>query len=663
MNSIISRDNEGTDLDKKAVNNIKSLAIDMIFNAKSGHPGISLSSAPIIYTVYKKHLRFDKGNPNFINRDRFILSAGHGSALLYSTLFMSGFLSLDDLKNFRQLNSNTPGNPEIKTSGVDLSTGLLGQGIASAVGFSIAEKYLNNKFKLRKNKSLIDHYTYVLVSDGDLMEGVSYEACSIAGNLCLNKLIVLYDSNNMTLDSDTTNTFKEKVIDRFKAMGFETILVKDGNNISEIDNAIKHAKKSKKPSFIEIKTILGNGLKLQNTNLAHENILSSSDISLLKEKLGVRDVMFTVYEDNIKFINEEQDIRNNLFLKEWNTLYKKYYNKLKENDKIIFDKLLKNDLSCDLSELSIDGLDLEKSGRDISHLLINEVSNEKNIYMSASADLFSSCKNYLDNKKDFTSNTLDGRNLLLGVREEAMGSIVNGLALNGIRCFASTYLSFSDNLKPSIRMSSMMKLPIIYIFTHDSIEVGEDGPTNQPIEQLAMLRTIPNLDVYRPYDANEIMGSFKQALKTLDKPSAIILSKEFVGIFENTKINGVTMGGYFLNNEESQNVIIASGKEVELAINISKRLKDIGINVSVFSMPCINKFFEEDEKYQKELLKKTRKLVIEYSNDPIWYRIVNNKKNIMSINEFGKSGKKNDVLKSFSLDEDSLYIKSKKIFK
>lgn len=654
------------DNDYKVISNIKTLALDMINDAKSGHPGIVLSAAPIIYDIYAHHLVFDNKNPDFINRDRFVLSAGHGSALLYATLFMSGFnISVDDLKKFRQLSSITPGHPEVGiTPGVDMTTGPLGEGFASAVGMAIAEKFLNNRYLYTKEKSLIDHYTYVLCGDGDLMEGVSYEAASIAGNLNLGKLIVLYDSNNMTLDSNTKYTFKEDVLMRFKAMNWDTHFVDDGCDLNKIDEAIRCAKKVKdKPSIIEVKTILGLGSKLQNTNLVHGKPLDEEDLKQLKKNLHIRDVSYTISQECYEYMNKLINERNKPLLDS----YEKTLNKVLQSDgntlKQEFIKLLNNDLSFDFSDVMLTKEETDNSARDISHIVLNKLF-EKSLVLGTSCDVASSTKAFLDNKGIFTSDNLKGQNLLLGVREHASGAIINGIALSGIRCFASTFLAFSDYLKPAIRMSAIMNLPVIYIFTHDSIEIGEDGITHQPVEQLVGLRSIPNLTVYRPYDANEILGSYKSALKD-NGPSVIVISKDKSIQRENTKINDVDKGGYIVKDyDQIMGIIISTGKELGYALEVAERLEKKQIFIRVVSMPSIEKFdLQKDEYKEKVLPSSIKKVVIEFSSSYSWYKFVQDEKYLINVNNFGFSGQNIDILEKEKLNIDSLEEKIENLLK
>lgn len=663
-----NKNQEFNEMDYKAIANIKGLALDMINNANSGHPGIALSCAPIIYSIYAHHLINDPKNPKFINRDRFIMSAGHGSSLLYATLFMCGYnITIDDLTKFRSINSKTPGHPEYNLDiGVEMTTGPLGQGIASSVGFAIAEKFLNNRYLYKKDKSLIDHYTYVLVGDGDLMEGVSYEALSIAGNLSLGKLIVLYDSNYMTLDNDTKNTFKEDVLKRFEAMNWDTYKVGDGNNLEELNSAIERAKTIlDKPSIIEVKTILGYGSKLENTNIVHGKPLDEEDIINIKKNLGLREIPFTVLQDAYSYVNDLIDKRVKNNIRKYESNLKKVLPNVKEEYKHEIEKLMNNDLSINISDLAFDVDSLSNmSGRDISHNVLNEVLNEKNLVMGGSCDVSSSTKVYLDNSGDFTNDNLSGRNILFGVREHAMGAILNGITLSGIRTFGSTFLTFSDYLKPSIRMAAMMKLPIIYIFTHDTVEIGEDGMTHQAVEQLVGLRSIPNVEVYRPYDMNEIIGSYKCAVNNLFGPSIIIISKDKIDTVSNTSINDVMRGAYIIKDyEDLDGVIISTGKEVSYALEVSNNLCNKGINLRVVSMPSVERFIKENKKYRDKILpEELKRIVIEFSSSYSWYRFIKDEECMFNVNNFGLSGNNKDILKEFNLDVDTLIDKIEKLF-
>ena len=479
-----------TEIDKKIISNIRGLSIDMINKANSGHPGIALGAAPILYTLFAKVLKISRENPKWISRDRFILSAGHGSSLLYSLLFYLDYLKLDDLKNFRSLNSKTPGHPEIETLGVEMSTGPLGQGIASSVGFAIAEKYLSNYF----NDDVINYKTYCLVGDGDLEEGVALEAMSIAGNLALNNLIVLYDSNEITLDGSLYNSSIDNIELKVKSMNWNYIFVKDGENILDIENAIKEAKRSDKPVLIEIRTVIGRYSLLQGTHKVHGAPLTEEDIEQLKEKLDLRNQEFSVSKETIDEFQKMVDDRNDYVYENW----------LKKKD--ILDDKLKIELDDFINkkyDLNFEGLSGEDEAvRVANSKVLNLIAKENPFIIGGSADLRESTKASITDSGYFNKDNYKNRNIAYGIREHAMGAISNGLALSGLIPFASTFLSFSDYLKPSIRLSALMNQFVIYIFTHDSITVGEDGPTHQPVEQLVSLRSIPNLDVYRPNSGN-----------------------------------------------------------------------------------------------------------------------------------------------------------------
>ena len=648
----------------KIVDQIRCIGIDMIDEAKSGHPGIVLGAAPIIYTVYAHHLRFDPTNPKFFGRDRFVMSAGHGSALLYSTLYMAGFdLDVEDLRLFRKMGSKTPGHPEYGvTPGVDMSTGPLGQGIATAVGMALAEAKQENIFNTEDNK-LIDYYTYVLAGDGDLMEGVSYEAASLAGTLKLNKLIVLYDSNSVCLDGTTDKTFNENISMRFISQGWNVITVTDGENVASIDEAINEAKKSTdKPTLIEVKTTIGKYSKLQGTNKVHGTPLEKDDITHIKEILKIRDIPFTISKnacDDMRYLISSRCA--NLI-----TDFESRVEKLSKEKKELLEYFRGEDKSVKLNDLVYEpNEDNKESTRVTSGKVLNSLVPNHDELFGGSADLFGANKTYVDKVGDFSSENRNGKNIFFGVREHAMGAIMNGLALCGFRPYGSTFLSFSDYLKPSIRMACMMNLPVVYIFTHDSISVGEDGPTHQPVEQLNMLREMPNLDVYRPADANEVIGSYKQALMN-NKPSVIICSRNTTPILEITKVNEVEKGGYIAYEpiKKPDGIIISSGEEVHTALEVAKNLAVKGIQIRVVSMPNLITFLHQDEEYIESVLPvEIRKIVFEASTSYIWSRLVFNSKYIIALDEYGLSGSKNDLYKHFGFDVETLEKKVETLLK
>ena len=644
----------------KIVDQIRCLGIDMIDKAKSGHPGIVLGAAPIIYTLYAHHLNFDPKHPEYFNRDRFVMSAGHGSALLYATLHMAGFdIGLNDLKEFRQIDSITPGHPEYRvTPGVDCTTGPLGQGIATAVGMAMAEANLRERYKI------IDYYTYVLCGDGDLMEGISYEAASLAGTLGLNKLIVLYDSNNVCLDGKTSDSFTDNVSMRFVAQGWNAITVEEGDNIEIISKAIETAKKSTdRPTIIEIKTTIGKYSELEGTNKVHGSPLKKEDITKIKDKLGFRDIPFAVSQNSMddmqNFISERCEGFNDSFLEKVESLDEKAKEELNyfmNDNKSIEVK----DLFYDLPE------DKKESPRDASSKILNAIVKERPYLFGGSADLFGANKTYIKDAGNFQRDNYLGKNIYFGVREHAMGAILNGLALCGFRPYGSTFLSFSDYLKPALRLAAMMDLANIYVFTHDSIGVGEDGPTHQPIEQLLMLRSLPNLDVFRPADTNEVIGSYKAIFHKEHGPSAIALARNVLPILEETKANEVEKGGYVVLDtiDKPNGIVITCGEELHLVLEAVKNLKTKGVNIRVVSMPNLERFLAQDDEYKESVLPvEIRKIVVEASSSFSWNRLVYNSKYLITLDEFGASGPATDVYKKFGFDVESLEEKIDNLLK
>lgn len=633
---------------EEIVNNIRALGLDMIDNAGSGHPGILLGSAPIITTLYANHLKINQKDDKWINRDRFILSAGHGSALLYSTLFMSGYdITLEDLKKFRKLDSKTPGHPEYNvTPGVDLTTGPLGTGFATSVGMAIAETYLRNYF----GKDLIDYYTYVLCSDGDLMEGISYEAASLAGHLNLNKLILLYDSNNISLDGKLNLSFSENIKERFISANWNYILVDDGENTTKIDDAINRAKSNKNgPTIIEIKTIIGKHSKKEGTHHVHGSALDKDDILNIKEKLDVRTQPFSIPQDLKEKMTELINIRNNEELKKW----EKNLSSLEDDKKSDLELLqglkkikLKN-MNYEVPESKMDSL------RNMSSVMINSIADNFPFFMGGSADLSSSTKSKI-NDSIYSKENRSGRTINFGVREGLMGAIANGLAISNIIPFVSTFLAFSDFLRPSIRLAAMMNLPVIYVFTHDSITVGEDGRTHQPVEQLVSLRSIPNLDVYRPADSNEVIGTYKTVMER-KRPSAIIISRNNVLIEDNTDGSKIEFGGYITNKEEKklEGIIISSGEEFSIAKEVYEKLTNKGYGMRLVSMPSASLFEQTSKEYQEEVLPKNIKtFVIELSSPMSWYKYVDNEEYLFTVNEYGFSGSKEEILNKLNFNEN-----------
>ena len=651
--------------EEKIVDQIRSLGIDMIEEAGSGHPGIVLGAAPILYSLFAHHMKMDPEHPEFYNRDRFILSAGHGSALLYATLYMAGYpITLEDLKDFRKIDSITPGHPEYKkTPGVETTTGPLGQGFATAVGIAMAEANLRERFNQGK-KEVINFNTYVLCGDGDLMEGISYEAASLAGTLKLNKLIVLYDSNDICLDGSTSKCFTENVAMRFIAQGWNVITVPDGNNIASITKAIEDAKASTdKPTLIEVKTMIGKYSKLEGSNLVHGKPLGKEDVTAIKEKMQIRDIPFTISQitmDDFRYL-----IHNRC--KNISEKFNKVVEGLEEEEKKVLEDFMNSNKSFDIKDVIYEPPEENcESPRVTSGKILSSVVPKYPTMIGGSADLFAATNTYIKEVGDYSGDNYEGKNIFFGVREHCMGAILNGFALCGYHPYGSTFLSFSDYQKPSIRMSAMMDLPVTYIYTHDSISVGPDGATHQPVEQLAALRATPNLEVFRPADANEVIGVYRTIFEKKSGPSVIALSRNNLPILETTKISEVAKGGYTVFDPERKlsGILIATGEEVHLAIEVAKRLKTKGMDIRVVSMPCIKRFESQDQDYIDSILPvEVRKIVIEASSSMSWNSIVFNKKYLITLDEFGSSGTKEEVYKKYGFDIDSLEEKVENLLK
>lgn len=647
--------------EKRIINDIRLLALDMINKAGSGHPGIALDLAPTVYTLLAYHLKFDLERKSWCNRDRLVVSSGHASALLYASLFYClDEYSIDELKKFRKIGSTTTGHPEYNLNNrIECTTGPLGQGFATSVGMAIAEKYLSKTFNKKKN-TIFDYNIYCICSDGDLMEGISYEAASLAGSLSLNNLIVLYDSNNVSADGSCDNTFDEDVLGRFSSMNWNTINVKNGDSVGDISSAIEKAKKSNKPTIIEINTILGKYSKYEGTNKIHSN-LEVEDLNNIR----------TLLKGNGEFSYDEE-VRNNLlkfikdgtedYYRQWYNEYEMYLANATDSEKDNLNLVIENDkIILDIGAV-IDTSKIfeDKAMRDINYQIMNVIASFIPNFMGGSADLVCSTKTYLKGKKEFTYDNYQGRNINFGVREHLMGAILNGLALSNIRSFGSTFLAFSDYMMPSIRMSSLMKLPVTYIFTHDSIRVGEDGPTHQPIEQLGNLRNIPNLNVFRPADYKELIGSWNYILKE-GKTSVLILPRGHNETMKHTNIEKTLRGGYIISEVKTRLdlILLATGSEVGLAMKIKEELLKNYIEARVVSMPNLDLFLKQDKDYQEQVLPHGyRRMAIELSNDPNWYRLVN-QDDFINVQEFGISGSEEDILSYFELDISDIIIRIK----
>lgn len=650
-------------IDQLSINTIRGLAADTVQKANSGHPGLPLGAAAMAYELWANHMVHNPADPQWVNRDRFILSGGHGSSLLYSLLHLFGYgnLSIDDLKNFRQLDSLTPGHPEYgHTVGVEATTGPLGAGMGMAVGMAMAEAHLAATFN-KEDYNIIDHYTYVLGGDGCMMEGISSEAFSLAGTLGLSKLIVLYDSNNISIEGNTDIAFREDVEKRFQAFGFQTLTVNDGNDPVEIGKAIEEAKADKKrPSLIIVKTKIGYGCpKKEGTPAAHGEPLGVENIKELKENLGLPvDKDFYVAQevyDNIKKINDE----NAKVETEWNKLRDEYFEKypeMKEQWQVYFeDKGLKDKLD---EEAFWQYEDKADATRNSSGKVINRLKDLVPNMFGGSADLAPSTKTYMNDAGDFSAEDYSGRNIHFGVRELAMAAIGNGIALHGgLKPYVSTFFVFSDYVKPMARLSSLMNIPIMYVLTHDSIGVGEDGPTHEPIEQLAMLRAMPEFTVFRPADMTETIAGWYYCLVN-KKPTAVVLSRQNLPQLEGTNRNALK-GGYVVSDstkEVPDAILLASGSEVSLSIETQKELLKDGIDVRVVSMVSMDEYERQTEEYKESVLPKEvrKRVAVEAAADFGWGKYVGLDGKTITMKSFGASAPAGQLFDKFGFTVDNV---------
>lgn len=658
------------DISNLSIATIRSLGIDTINKANSGHPGMVLGSAPALYTLFNKELNIYNKEAEWINRDRFVLASGHASALLYSMLHLTGFdVTIDDLKNFRQLNSRTPGHPEIEmTHGVDASSGPLGQGIPMATGMAMAEKFLASQYN-KENFDIIDHYTYVLCGDGDMQEGVTYEAASLAGHLSLGKLIVLYDANKVTLDGPLSMSFSENVKKRYEACNWQVLEVKDGNDINEIHKAIKKGKKEQfKPTLIIVNTVIGFGSANQGTNKVHGAPLGKEDGKNAKLSYGFDHDEFYVPEEVYEDFKKKTIKRGKSKFNKWNKLFNEYKEQYPTEAKQLEDAIA-GKYSLNIDELLKNyPVGHNDATRNTSLEVIQEVAKQNPTFLSGTADLASSTKTKIKDEDDFSVENYNGRNLVFGIREFAMVAIMNGMTLHkGVKVSAGGFLVFSDYFKAAVRMACLMKLPIILPLSHDSIAVGEDGPTHQPIEQFAMLRSIPNMHVIRPGDAVEMSAAWKLAIESTENPTALILTRQNVETMENSSVEGVSKGAYVIGKEENHldAIIIASGSEVNLAMKAKKVLLEKGIDVRVVSMPCQEIFDQQDEQYKEAVLPNAmrKRLSVEMASSFGWHKYVGLDGITMSIDEFGKSAPAQDVIQSYGFTVDGVVENIEKLLK
>lgn len=653
-----------SNIEELSVNAIRVLSADAIQKAKSGHPGLPLGAAPAAYELWARHMNHNPKNPEWKNRDRFVLSGGHGSMLLYSLLHLFGYgdLSIDDIKNFRQLDSKTPGHPEYgHTVGIEATTGPLGQGMAMAVGMAMAEAHLAAVFN-KDGYNVVDHYTYVLGGDGCMMEGISSECFSLAGTLGLSKLIVLYDSNNISIEGSTDIAFTEDVMKRFEAFGFQTIEVEDGNDLGAIGAAIEEAKADKnRPSLIKINTLIGYGCPAkQGKASAHGEPLGEDNVAALKENLGwpckeAFEVPQEVYDYYKELASDRAKAED-----EWNKLFAEYCSKFPEM-KEMWDNYYNGYDMSDLfnSEEYWAAGDKPEATRNTSGTVLNLIKQHMPNMIGGSADLAPSNKTNMKDAGDFSRDNYAGSNIHFGVREQAMTAITNGIALHGgLRPFAATFFVFSDYTKPMARLSSLMKLPVTYIFTHDSIGVGEDGPTHEPIEQLAALRSLPNFTVFRPCDKVETSAAWMYAATSKETPTALVLTRQNLPQMPGSSKEALK-GGYIIDDSSKavpDAIIIASGSEVSLAVEAKAELAKKDIDVRVVSMPSMDLFEEQSAEYRESVLPDAvrKRVAVEALSDFGWYRYVGLDGAVVSMKGFGASGPAAELFKKFGLTTEAV---------
>ncbi|KZR59423.1 transketolase [Pseudobacillus badius] len=659
-------------VDQLAVNTIRTLSIDAIEKANSGHPGLPMGAAPMAYTLWSRFMNHNPKNSKWFNRDRFVLSAGHGSMLLYSLLHLSGYdLSMDEIKNFRQWGSKTPGHPEYgHTDGVEATTGPLGQGIAMSVGMAMAERHLAAVYNKDQYK-VVNHYTYTLCGDGDLMEGVASEAASLAGHLKLGRLIALYDSNDISLDGDLDKSFSESVADRFKAYGWQYLRVENGNDMEEIAKAIEEAQKDEeRPTLIEVKTVIGYGSPNKSGKAdVHGAPLGEDELKLTKdyykwtfeEDFHVPEEVYARFEELIVQKGKAAE-------QEWGKLFEEYKEKFPE-----LGQQLQTAINGELAsgwDKDIPSYEPGKSlaSRATSGEVLNAIAKNLPTFIGGSADLAGSNKTSIKNEKDFSAVAYEGRNIWFGVREFAMGAAMNGMALHGgLQVFGGTFFVFSDYVRPAMRLSALMGLPVTYVFTHDSIAVGEDGPTHEPIEHLSALRSMPNLSVIRPADANETAVAWKLAVSSESTPTVLVLTRQNLPTIQGTSetaAEGVAKGAYIVSaadKETADLLLLATGSEVSLAVEAQQALKQEGIDAAVVSMPSWDRFEKQSAEYKRSVLPKEvkKRLAIEMGASLGWERYTGDEGDIIAIDQFGASAPGNKVMAEYGFTVENVVARAK----
>ncbi|MCH7772352.1 MAG: transketolase [Bacteroidetes bacterium] len=662
-------------IEQLCINTIRTLSMDAVQAANSGHPGTPMALAPVVYSIYDRFMKFNPNNPNWLNRDRFILSAGHASMLLYSILHITGYdVTLNDIESFRQLHSKCAGHPEYGlTPGVETTTGPLGQGLATSVGFAIAEKWLESYFN-KPNYELINYKTFALSGDGCMMEGISSEAASIAGHLGLDNLIWLYDNNHITIEGNTSLAFTEDVATRFIAYGWNVQRVGDANDLEMLSRALNIAIKEKgRPSLIIVDSHIAYGAPTkQDTHGAHGSPLGEEEIKATKKFYGWDSEKKFFVPDEVNEYAIEIIDRGKKQNAEWDEMLSKYQNEYPElaaQLKLIQKREMPEGWDCCIPTFKYgDSL----SGRKASGKVLNAIAEKIPFMIGGSADLSPSTLTTITGTENFEKENYNGRNLHFGIREHAMGAIVNGVSLSGLKSFASTFLVFSDYARSSIRLSALMNQPVIYIFTHDSIGVGEDGPTHQPIEHIASLRAIPNLEVIRPADANEVAVLWKHIMELKDRPTALILSRQDLPVFDRNKYEsaqGALKGGYILADCEGAPdvILISTGSEVSICIEAYEELMKDGINTRVVSMPCWSLYERQSPEYWKSVLPSniTARVAVEAGSTFGWRRFVglHNQGEVLGMRTFGASGKLSSLLEEFGLTTDSIVKSAKEVIR
>ena len=649
---------------KIIANTIRGLSVDGVAAANSGHPGMPLGMADVCAVLWSEHMNFNPKNPKWLNRDRFILSAGHGSMLIYSLLHLYGYdLSMDDLKAFRQWGSKTPGHPEnFVTAGVETTTGPLGQGVANAVGFALAEASLAARYN-RESSEIIDHYTYVVAGDGCLQEGISHEACSFAGHNKLGKLIMLYDSNNITIDGPTHISFTEDTRKRFEAYGWQVLEI-DGHDYDQINSAIAEAKKEKsKPSIIICKTIIGFGSPNRaGTSKAHGEPFPAEEIELMKEKLGLpKDKSFFVPNEISDLRTKTQEKGENLE-SQWNELWENYKNKNQEAAKEL-ENSIKGEISKEALDIPQFGSEKAIATRSASGTVLNHIAKYIPQLMGGSADLTPSNNTLPAGEESFSPENPKGRYIRYGVREHGMAAIMNGMALHGgVLPYSGTFFVFSDYMRPAMRMSALMEQQVVYVLTHDSIGLGEDGPTHQPEAHLWAYRTIPNMTVIRPMDANETAEAWKSALKNKKGPTCLVLTRQSLPVYDRAglgwaKSEEAQKGGYVLcEDKDFEAIIIATGSEVELAVEAKAKLNEQGVKVRIVSMPSTNIFDEQSQEYKESVLPKNilKRVAVEAGVTLGWYKYVGLEGRVIGLDRFGASAPYKTLYKEFGITTDAI---------